>query len=89
MGVVTGYLPHQVEDEGLVIWKAARVEPTRVLMTTNEASRKLNIFLDIKKKLEKPLVLRGEGARERTGQQQRAKQVRVSMNEEKNKSGVV
>jgi len=36
---------HHALGEGLVIWKVARVVPTRVLMTAKKASRELNIFL--------------------------------------------
>jgi hypothetical protein len=38
------YLPHHALGEGLVIWKVARVVPTRVLMTAKKASGELNIF---------------------------------------------
>lgn len=43
----TGYLPHQLLVPGLVIWKSARAEATRVVMMAKDASRELNILREI------------------------------------------
>ena len=68
----TGYLPHQLLGPGLVIWKSARAEATRVVRTAKDASRELNIFQRyiFKNKTEKPLREEDAAARERTGRQQ-------------------
>lgn len=69
----TGYLPHQSLAPGLVIWKSARAEATRVVMTAKDASREVNIFQrGIFKKTERPPREGGIAAREKTGRQQGA-----------------